>query len=201
MNDSLLAKLFWQWISSLESFWARLWREKYGESLGGHDPNLRHGASALSKGWFLNKEEFGASIQWKVGNGNTALFWLDSWCGEGSFKVNFPDLFRIASEKSKPVAYYWRYLNGLGGWNVRFTRGLLEEEREQDERLQGLLRSMQVIPSGPDKATWQVDPTSGYSTRQGYIWFMRNKCHNAELAAKQLDIWRPRVPLKIKIFM
>ncbi|KAK1322513.1 hypothetical protein QJS10_CPA03g01636 [Acorus calamus] len=37
--------------------------------------------------------------------------------------------------------------------------------------------------------------------RQGYEWSMRNSVYNEQLSTKRGNIWRPKLPLKIKIFL
>ncbi|KAK1309393.1 hypothetical protein QJS10_CPA09g00691 [Acorus calamus] len=52
-------------------------------------------------------DELHSSMHWKVGDGKSALFWKDSWCGDGPFMYRFPDLYRIAEEKNCSVAHHW----------------------------------------------------------------------------------------------
>ncbi|KAK1281199.1 hypothetical protein QJS04_geneDACA004790 [Acorus gramineus] len=46
--------------------------------------------------------------------------------------------------------------------------------------------------------SWQSGSAAIYSARRGYEWCMCNVCFNAPLAEKRRDIWRPKIPHKVK---
>ncbi|KAK1287971.1 hypothetical protein QJS10_CPB19g01600 [Acorus calamus] len=136
----------------------------------------------MSKGWFQDLDELHSSMHWKVGDGKSALFWKDSWCGDGPFMYRFPDLYRIAEEKNCSVAHHWE-AHEARAWRIRLTRAIREEETCQAAVLMGNLRAWELSTTEPDRVFWQFDPTRGYSARQGYRWFIRNEEYNTGLAA------------------
>ena len=56
--------------------------------------------------------------------------WTDSWCGTGSLKDGFPELFRIARNKEALVRDHIRYQNGGVFWDLNLTRHAQDWELE-----------------------------------------------------------------------
>ncbi|KAK1295022.1 hypothetical protein QJS10_CPA16g00212 [Acorus calamus] len=69
------------------------------------------------------------------------------------------------------------------------------------EVLMGILRTVTLFGNSSDQVRWQVDPSRGYSARTGYYWLVHSAPSNALMIMKQTEIWRPRIPLKIKAFL
>lgn len=85
----------------------------------------------------------------KVGRGNSALFWLDNWIGDGPLKVSCPDLYRI--ERNKGCKIGDRIVNGQNGmeWSWNWIRSpALGNETEQFQLMHRLL--CDFVPSQDD---------------------------------------------------
>lgn len=55
--------------------------------------------TAIWKAIYTVFEEFRSNMGVKVGRGNMIKFWKETWCGNRTFKVAFPSIYRIAGKK------------------------------------------------------------------------------------------------------
>ena len=63
----------------------------------------------ISWGW----PSFSYHILYDIGDGSSAKFWQDRWCGETSLAVNYLELFRFCRDKEASVAALMKYTNGV----------------------------------------------------------------------------------------
>ncbi|KAK1290670.1 hypothetical protein QJS10_CPB18g00804 [Acorus calamus] len=70
----------------------------------------------------------------------------------------------------------------------------------QAEILRGILRTISLSDRA-DKLLWNGEDGRDYTAKLGYGWFIRDTRVNTPIIPKILDIWRPKVPHKIKVFL
>ena len=136
------------------------------------------------------KNDFKLGAKFSLGNGRHILFWEDWWTGSAPLKERFPLLFAVCANPNLAVSNAY---NGEG-WYIRFRRTFGEAELAQWGQLWQEIEP--IRPSeDPDTISWALEPSGVFSTRSLY----RKLCTcPSSLIAK--DIWKVRVPLKIKIF-
>ena len=82
MNRVLSAKIWWRWLKNPTDIWAKLWRKKYAPNTAENNMIRWNGDNTGSLIWTAAKQKRQIITQhsfWEIGNGETALFWQDSW--------------------------------------------------------------------------------------------------------------------------
>jgi hypothetical protein len=82
MNKVLSAKIWWRWLKNPTDLWAKLWRKKYASNTAENNLIRWNGDNTGSLIWTAAKQNRQIVTQhafWEIGNGETALFWQDSW--------------------------------------------------------------------------------------------------------------------------
>lgn len=82
MNKVLSAKIWWRWLKNPKDLWDRLWRKKYAPRTTEKNLIWWNGDNPGSLIWTVarkNRQLVTQHAFWEVGNGETALFWQDSW--------------------------------------------------------------------------------------------------------------------------
>jgi len=66
---------------------------------------------------------------WKMGRGDQILFWEDVWAEDGiPLKDQFPDLYRISSQRNHIVADMGSFSESEWEWNLLWRRNLFDNE-------------------------------------------------------------------------
>jgi hypothetical protein len=136
------------------------------------------------KDQFLNYESF------KVGNGSQIRFWEDRWLGDQPLKIKFPVLFNIVRKKQDSMAnIFWS-----SPLNISFRRSLVGQNLRDWNRIVSWLTDLnrQDIP---DVFTWSLHSTGQFSVKTMYAALINNGVRLSQ------EIWRVKMPMKIKIFM
>jgi hypothetical protein len=136
------------------------------------------------KDQFLNYESF------KVGNGSQIRFWEDRWLGDQPLKIKFPALFNIVRKKQDSVANIFR----SSPLSISFRRSLVGQNLRDWNRIVSWLTDLnrQDIP---DVFTWSLHSTGQFSVKTMYAALINNGVRLSQ------EIWRVKMPMKIKIFM
>ena len=79
-----------------------------------------------SEGWGRNFED---AFKWKIGNGDSVLFWDDCWADNGALKHVYPRLFSLSSCKDAKVTELGKWINGSWEWQITWKRSLFEWEK------------------------------------------------------------------------
>ena len=103
-----------------------------------------------------------------MGDGSKTRFWTDSWCGTGSLKDGFPELFRIARNKEALVRDHIRYQNGGVYWDLNFTRHAQDWELEAVFSFMELLYSSSAKGHGEDRMCWRGHSKDGFQVKSYY---------------------------------
>jgi hypothetical protein len=122
-------------------------------------------------------------------------FWLDWWCGNGPLPARFPLLFSCCANPFITVQGT-RVIGGTPGeWRVLFRRQMdLLELVECDN----LCREVQGLPIEVDEdtVTWALEPLGQFSNNSMYMCLLQG-----ETVTCFKEVWKVRVPPKIKIFL
>ncbi|KAK1311507.1 putative ribonuclease H protein [Acorus calamus] len=202
MNNALLSKWLWKWVSNPSSLWARCLRERYG---GGRVatilPTISSKMTFIAKGWFGFGREFKRGLWWKLGRGDRIRFWKDRWCGDTPLWSKYPLLFHLAEEKEALAGEVWQGGERNGEWRVNFRRISNELQVQECADLLWVLEGRMISDETADEVTWEAVPSLGYKVEGGYAWWSRDKPVDQEMAACTPRIWKIKMPSKIKIFL
>ena len=83
-----------------------------------------------------------------------------------------------------------------GAWSVNFRRSLSSREGESWEELLDLLPSTDLDQEARDDVIWSLDCSKSFTTKSLY----RFRTHRGVCISASQDVWRTKLPLKIKIF-
>lgn len=151
------------------------------------------GASQFWQGLQKVKHLFKWGALHKVGDGSLTAFWGDVWLGQSPLKTQFPDLFSICEDPVVLVADCWDH----GEWTVNFRRSHSSREYTNWEELLGLLQNIDLDQEVRDDFTWALDSSKAFTTKSLYRFIT----HRGVCISASQDVWKTKLPLKIKIFL
>jgi hypothetical protein len=125
----------------------------------------------------------------KVQNGETVLFWLDSWNKDGPLSVRYPILFELC-EKEITVKKVIEL-----GCDLNFRRWLPAILHNQWECICNEVLNTSV-GEGDDTWGWKKGGNGKYSVKVMY-----DQLSGAGTGRNFNHIWKAKIPYKIKIFV
>jgi hypothetical protein len=125
-----------------------------------------------------------------VGNGNSTDFWNDARCGTFPFCEKYPQLFNICLNQQLTVAEATAL-----GWQFRFRRWMNPEIQSQWRCMRDDL-VMVALNSERDKPRWKFTKSGVFSIKSLY-----NKLLAVGVDRIFKQLWKARIPLKIKILI
>ncbi|CAN6285209.1 unnamed protein product [Urochloa humidicola] len=151
------------------------------------------GTSQFWQGLHKVKHLFKWGAIHKVKNGSKTFFWEDVWIGDSLLKLQFPSLFCIC-EDSKVLVQDCFFDDS---WSINFRRTLTEQEGACWEQLLQLLQEIHLEEDVDDDVSWALDSSKSFTTKSLYRFLtFRGVC-----LAQGENIWKIKLPLKIKIFL
>ncbi|KAK1314390.1 hypothetical protein QJS10_CPA06g02156 [Acorus calamus] len=184
--------------------WIRVMRERYGgDGLGERRwPAINARTSSLCKGIFAEIPEVGKAIGWELGSGTSIHFWLDRWCGEERLGDIAPDIMRLAINSKGTVDQFFQREEGAGLWSIPLSRArLTEAEAGQYVRMMAQVERYVVCPDRADRIIWRPTSAGEYVVKRGYAWWRERRMGTSPSYPKFKQVWKPKMPLKIKVFM
>ena len=136
------------------------------------------------------KDQFLSLGYFKVNTGSQTWFWEDVWRGNQPLKLKFPSLFNIVRRKQDTVA---AILNSTP-LNVSFRRALRGQNLNSWNRIVSSIADLQ-LSEDPDIFHWSLDSSGHFSVKSIYAALVKNGVTVSQ------DIWRAKLPTKIKVFM
>ncbi|KAK1663022.1 hypothetical protein QYE76_051181 [Lolium multiflorum] len=184
-----------QLYQNAEGLWADLIRAKY---LGDRDLFDKEVPVRGSQFWNAIQKikwHFKLGARHKVRNGKRTYFWLDWWSGSGPLRARFPRLYSCCDQPFITVDAAKVRDGPPGAWRIRFRRQFsLAETVEWDN----LCREIQDLPTDdqPDVVSWSLEPSGVFSAKSVYYGLTQGAS-----VSHFRDVWRARVPPKIKVFL
>ena len=136
LNKALLFKWKWMLFHQPDHLWNRILVSKYKGWRGlGQGPQKQY----FSTWWadlriIIQHQSMNAAsnqICWKKGRGHQFLFWEDPWVDEGiPLKDQFPELFKISSQRDLRVADVGSWSDNGWIWNMSSRRYLFDNSLE-----------------------------------------------------------------------
>ncbi|GJT68519.1 putative RNA-directed DNA polymerase [Tanacetum coccineum] len=205
MNLGLLGKWRWRFLNEQEALWRKVISVLYDNDGGFHNisgAGLKKGIwdGILSSSVAIDDTgvAFSHSFIKKVSDGDTTLFWEDSWVAHGPcLKLRFPRLYALETNKEAKVKDRWMMSNGNGSssWNWRSQpRGRALDELNS---IHNLLNGAQITAGSPDRWFWNYD-SKGMFTVKRLTSLINNHILNNDSSIPH-HIWIPWVPIKVNI--
>ena len=137
------------------------------------------------------KDTFISKGTFVIHDGSQVRFWEDDWLGSGTLKLRFPSLYNLARRKNSTVACVFSTVP----LNISFRRGLAQQLRVQWFQLVSLVAHTN-LNSNRDLFRWNLTANGMFTVKSLYLASLNNG-----LGVHNKDLWKLRLPLKIKIFM
>uniref|UniRef100_A0A2N9HE33 Uncharacterized protein n=1 Tax=Fagus sylvatica TaxID=28930 RepID=A0A2N9HE33_FAGSY len=198
-NQALLGKWLWRYGTETDAFWRSIIFSKYGDPQGGWITREAHGPYGVSLWKHIRKdwERFARHVYVEVGDGAKTRFWTDSWCGQGSLKDGYPELYRIARNKEALVKDHMQYHNERVSWDFNFTRHAQDWELDAVASFLELLSSSSVKGYGEDRLCWRGASKEGFKVRSYYKYLSSS----AGTAVPWKRIWKTNAPPRVAFFV
>jgi ribonuclease HI len=208
MNKVLSAKIWWRWLKNPKDLWARLWRKKYAPNMAEKNLIRWDGDNPGSLIWTAAKQNRQMVTQhafWEIGNGETTLFWQDSWqqwpalsaedwARDICTQATWAGLTKVADYwQNNPTEDTWRC------WHVERERMDLELHVDLAPLQEELAKRKIPIIEGEDILRWGYRPQGSFSTREAY----QIKTQSDPLPASKVwqKIWNLKHWPKITLFL
>ena len=198
MNQALILKWRWRFLTNPHALWARLITAIYGHN---KDPNSFF-SHIKSKGvWsrivgsinHLHEKNYIrlSSMKRQVNNGATTSFWYDSWADSSPLKSLFPRLFHLAANKDSSVRENWQ-----NGWNLAWVRTSFSGyNASQLVILQNLISSI-ILNDLEDTWIWSLGGIS-FTVRSARCQIDRESLPDQGHSTR----WNQIIPKKVNIFV
>jgi hypothetical protein len=208
MNKILSAKIWWRWLKNPKELWAKLWRKKYAPSTAEKNLIRWDGDNQGSLIWTAAKQNRQLVTQhafWELGNGETTLFWQDSWhqwpalgaedwARDICTQATRAGLTQVADYwQNNPTEDTWRC------WRVEREHMDLEVHVNLEPLKEELAKRKIPRIEGEDILRWGYGTQGSFSTREAY----QIKTHTDPLPASKIwqKIWNLKHWPKITLFL
>ena len=206
LNKALLFKWKWMMFHQPDQLWTRILNSKYN-GWRGLDPGPRK--QYFSTWWAdlraisqqQNVINAANQIWWKLGRGDKFLFWEDPWGDEGvPLKDQFPELFRISSQRDLKVAEVGSWTENGWGWNMAWRRNLFDNEMQLASKFIDHIHAIRFNNNFNDTWVWRAEATGIISTKSAYQVIKSEMDDEGQyLGFKKL--WEIKVPPKALSFV
>jgi len=114
--------MWWRWLQHPHEVWAQLWKQKYAPIVQ-HDQLIRfneqrQGSNIWNTAW-RNRSLIQQHAFWEIQNGESALFWQDSWQQLpplDEMESLHPLRIKLRHHGLKKVKYFWLPNHGRQQW-------------------------------------------------------------------------------------
>ncbi|GKB58697.1 RNA-directed DNA polymerase, eukaryota, reverse transcriptase zinc-binding domain protein [Tanacetum coccineum] len=198
INKGLLVKWVWRFVSNNDSLWARSIKAIHGSNIQCRFPVKKNynscWRSILQEVNTLSKRGVHVLkyLQIKLGDGESSLFWHDSWSKEGVLKEKFPRVFALELCKNMNVADKARQRNPFQTFRRIPKRRCWN--KDQFNRIDQILRTV-TLNSNKDSWVWELDKSGKFSVASVRKLIDDTLIQSADLKSR----WNNLVPIKVNI--
>uniref|UniRef100_A0A8I6WF16 Reverse transcriptase zinc-binding domain-containing protein n=1 Tax=Hordeum vulgare subsp. vulgare TaxID=112509 RepID=A0A8I6WF16_HORVV len=190
-NRCLLSKWLFRLSVETEGMWVQILHNKYLHSKTLAQVNVRPNDSPFWKGLMKVRSSFFHRIKFIIGNGEGTRFWEDSWLGETPLATQYPALYNIAQRKDAYVATILQ----SHPLNIQFRRSLIGHRWADWLHLVRRLMDIQLSDE-TDRVQWKLTNSGIFTVKSMYLNLI-----DTITIPKSRNIWKVKVPLRIKVFM
>ncbi|WVZ49766.1 hypothetical protein U9M48_001095 [Paspalum notatum var. saurae] len=189
-NTCLLSKWLYKLINE-DGIWQQLLRKKYLKNKTIGEVFWKPGDSHFWSGLMKVKDQFMDLSTFQVHNGLQIRFWEDKWLENFTLKEQYPSLFNIARKKHSSVAH----VLSTNPLNISFRRALVGDKLIKWNDLVARVAFVQ-LDGHHDKAIWSLTKYGYFTVKSLYNFLV-----NQSALPLNKNLWKLKLPLKIKIFV
>ncbi|KAJ9693399.1 hypothetical protein PVL29_012251 [Vitis rotundifolia] len=199
-NRALLGKWLWRFPRETTALWHQVILSIYGTHSNGWDANtlVRWSHRCPWKAIAQVFQDFSKYTRFVIGNGERIRFWEDLWWGDQIFKVQYPRLFRVVTDKDSPISSILGPVRPFS-WNFNFRRNLSDSEIQDLECLMRSLDSMHFSNSASDARSWSLSSSGLFTVKSFFIALSQMPDLSPTFPTK--FVWNSPVPFKVKAFV
>jgi hypothetical protein len=135
------------------------------------------------------KDEVLTKGTFDVKDGTHTRFWEDTWVGDKSLKVKYPNLYNIVRDPHATVSK----VMATSPLNISFKRALVDNKLREWLNLVARISNVQLV-EGSDYFKWNL-------TKSGVYRSLYHHLIDTHPPSRHGRIWKMRILLKIKIFL
>ncbi|KAJ4748165.1 RNA-directed DNA polymerase (reverse transcriptase)-related family protein [Rhynchospora pubera] len=191
MNDALLAKWLWIWLSKENSIWSNL-----NLVLQNGNFSTFPSSGQLQNNFSKMIDLFSTVLKFQLGDGIRVPFWHFDW-GFGILKHKFHTLFTFSLDTGISVQYFQQNSSDT---SKLFKSAIATSDLVLTQLAQVLqiLHITSVSPSlATDKAVWTLQENTLFSTKSLHSFIKMIPKHNSTLK----EIWKLKIPPRMIIFL
>ncbi|XP_059066510.1 uncharacterized protein LOC131857802 [Cryptomeria japonica] len=172
-NSALDAKLSWKMCKEPQKIWSRLFQKKYLDSEDTNRiltvANTERGSAMWNFLWDC-KHIITDHILWQIGNGNTALFWRDSWDGFPALSESFEDKRWVDMVENCIGQHVCNYMENQSDQNgLRIWKKINVGNPSLCEKLWKAIKDRKIPESvEKDNIIWCAAKSGVYNSKLGY---------------------------------
>jgi hypothetical protein len=208
LNQVMGAKMWWRWLQHPTELWVQIWKQKYAPNTQ-PDQLIRfnehiQGSNIWNTAW-KNRPLIQKHAFWEVRNGESALFWQDSWQqlpplsdleSLNPLKQRLhPNIFRKVKDLWNPThrSQPWRQ------WKTERTELQLTDDIDLLPWQECAMHRKIPIKEGPDILRWGHSMTGIFSVNEAY--YLQGNYHNQSPEIIWSKIWQSILWPKVSIFL
>jgi hypothetical protein len=208
MNQVMGAKMWWRWLQHPHDLWAQLWKQKYAPTVQNDQlirfNEQRQGSNIWNTAW-RNRSLIQQHAFWEVRNGESALFWQDSWQQLpplDELESLHPLKIKLQQYGLKKVKDFWLPNHGRQQWRPWKT-SKTDLQIGEDLDLLPWQECMQLrkIPfkDGRDILRWGHSTSGIFSVKEAY--HLQTNPPNQAPEGIWSKVWQPFLWPKISLFL
>jgi hypothetical protein len=187
-NKCLLSNWIFKLLNE-ESLWQQILKRKYLKNKTLSQVERKKRDSHFWSGLMQVKELVLERGRFKIQNGIQTRFWEDLWIGREPLMTKFPSLYNIVTKKNASMS---QVLNTIP-LNVSFRRALVGDNWAKWLQL---VESIINVRLGEQTDSFIWTKSTSFSVKT-----MHNDLVVGNASHLNMDAWKAKVPLKIKIFL
>ncbi|BFG41860.1 hypothetical protein CerSpe_281350 [Prunus speciosa] len=189
MNQALLSKIGWRVQNKDNGLWAKIFEAKYlkGASILDSPNSTKKTSSHTWKGIVHGVELLLKGMRWRIGSGDQAKFWKDSWCSDIPL-LHQDGVLKVCDANCVVSSFFLH-----NWWDISKLREALSED---------LVQQIVSIPVGFqgsffDTQIWSASSNGVFSVKTAYNLFFAGPSWPESSWA---FLWKLKVPPKLQIF-
>ena len=160
-NAALLFKWWWRFACEEGAMWRTMVQSLHEEDqimLPGNSiasvPGPWRDIKRIARQELPITKAFFDNVSFKLGDGRTVRFWIDTWAGEKPLKSVYPMLFRLSSQQQECIANMGWFEGLLWRWALSWKQELTLDDQVYLTQLQGVLQMYHPVRDRGDRILW-----------------------------------------------